>query len=41
MQDRYIAEVQRLSGRRVIGFVSNTHVGPDLDIELFVLAPAD
>ena len=41
MQDRFIAEVQRLSGRRVTAFISNTHVGPDLEIELFVLAPPD
>ncbi len=40
MQDRFISEVERLSGRRVIDFISNSHVGPDLEIELFVLAPA-
>jgi len=39
MQHRFIAEVQRLSGRRVTTFISNSHVGPDLEIELFVLAP--
>lgn len=41
MQDTFIAEVERLSGRRVIVFVSNSHVGPDLDIKLFVLAPTE
>ena len=40
MQDRFISEVERLSGRRVTMFVSNSHVGPDLEVELFVLAPA-
>jgi uncharacterized protein YbcI len=40
MQHRFIAEVQRLSGRRVLAFISNQHVGPDLEIELFMLAPA-
>jgi len=40
MQDRFISEVERLSGRRVLAFMSNSHVGPDLEIELFVLAPA-
>ena len=40
MQDRFIAEVERLSGRRVLAFISNCHVGPDLEIELFVLEPA-
>ena len=39
MQDRFIAEVEQLSGRRVLAFISNCHVGPDLEIELFVLAP--
>jgi len=41
MQDRFIAEVERLSGRRVTTFISNSHVGPDLEIELFLLAPTD
>ena len=36
MQDRFIESVQRLSGRRVRAFISNHHVGPDLEIELFV-----
>jgi uncharacterized protein YbcI len=38
MQQRFIAEVEQLSGRRVLAFISNHHVGPDLEIELFVLA---
>jgi uncharacterized protein YbcI len=40
MQDKFIGEIERLSGRRVTLFISNSHVGPDLEIELFVLAPA-
>lgn len=40
MQDRFISEVERLSGRRVLTFISDSHVGPDVEIELFVLAPA-
>lgn len=40
MKERFISEVQRLSGRRVTRFISNSHVGPDLEIELFMLAPA-
>lgn len=39
MEGRFIAEVERLSGRRVLTFISNHHVGPDLEIELFVLGP--
>ena len=41
MQHRFIDEIQRLSGRRVIAFISNQHVGPDLEIEIFVLSPSD
>ncbi len=37
MQHRFIEIVQRLSGRRVTTFISNSHVGPDLEIELFWL----
>lgn len=39
MKDRFIGEVERLSGRQVLHFVSNSHVGPDIEIELFLLAP--
>ena len=37
MQQKFIEAVERLSGRDVVGFVSDSHVGPDLEIELFVL----
>jgi uncharacterized protein YbcI len=40
MQHRFIAEVERLSGRGVQAFISNSHVDPDLEIELFMLKPA-
>lgn len=39
MQHKFIAAVERLSGREVLEFLSNHHVGPDIAIELFVLAP--
>ena len=39
MQHKFIDEVERLSGRGVLAFISNTHVGPDLEVELFMLAP--
>ena len=41
MQQKFIDAVERLSGRHVLAFISNQHVGPDLEIELFVLAPED
>ena len=40
MQHKFISAVEHLSGRRVTMFVSNSHVGPDLEVELFLLAPA-
>ena len=39
MQDKFIDRVETLSGRRVVAFISNSHVGPDMEIELFMLAP--
>jgi uncharacterized protein YbcI len=41
MKDKYVADVERLSGRRVNAFISDNSVGPDLQIELFILDPAD
>lgn len=37
MKDRFIATVERLTGRRVKHFVSTHNVGPDLEVELFFL----
>jgi uncharacterized protein YbcI len=39
MQHKFIAAVEELSGRDVIAFISNQHVGPDMEIELFMLKP--
>ena len=38
MEHRFIAAVERLSGRRVMHFISSHHIGPDLEVELFFLA---
>ena len=32
-----ISAVQELSGRRVVAFMSNNHIGPDLAVEVFIL----
>ncbi|HSS41206.1 MAG TPA: Na-translocating system protein MpsC family protein [Solirubrobacterales bacterium] len=40
MQQKFIDEVERLSCREVIAFISNSHVGPDMEIELFLLRDA-
>jgi uncharacterized protein YbcI len=37
MQHRFIAAIERLSGRKVLTFMSDHHVGPDIEIELFIL----
>jgi uncharacterized protein YbcI len=40
MQHKFISAVEELSGRKVLAFISNHHVGPDMEIELFVLRPS-
>ncbi len=39
MQRKFIDKVEQLTGRDVLAFISNHHVGPDMEIELFMLAP--
>jgi uncharacterized protein YbcI len=39
MQHKFVDEVERLTRRSVLAFISNSHVGPDLEIELFMLGP--
>jgi uncharacterized protein YbcI len=34
-----IAAVQEISNRRVLAFMSNNHIDPDLAVEVFVLEP--
>lgn len=40
MQHRLVNEVENLSGRRVTDIITGNHVGPDVEIKLFILAPA-
>jgi uncharacterized protein YbcI len=39
MQQKFIGAVEELSGRKVNAFISDSHVGPDLEVELFMLGP--
>ena len=39
MRGRLIAAVERLSGRTVQTFFSTHHVGPDMEVEIFLLEP--
>lgn len=41
MQQKFIDEVERLSGREVLAFISNQHIGPDIEVELFVFRVDD
>src|SRR5205814_5925150 len=34
-----ISAVQELTGRRVVAFLSNNHIAPDLAVEVFILKP--
>jgi uncharacterized protein YbcI len=40
MQRVFINEVEQLSGRDVLAFSSDCPIGPDIEVELFGLAPA-
>jgi uncharacterized protein YbcI len=39
MQADVTRDIERLTGRTVIGFMSDNHIDPDLAVEVFVLAP--
>src|SRR3954454_18959856 len=39
MQADVSKEIEQLTGRKVIGFMSDNHIDPDLSVEVFVLEP--
>jgi len=39
MQSDVSREIEELTGRKVIGFMSDNHIDPDLAVEVFVLEP--
>jgi uncharacterized protein YbcI len=39
MQADISQEVERLTGRKVIGFMSDNHIDPDIAVEVFILEP--
>jgi uncharacterized protein YbcI len=39
MGRRFIDAIERITDRRVLQFISTHHVGPDLELELFLLHP--
>lgn len=40
MQADVSRDIEELTGRKVIGFMSDNHIDPDLAVEVFVLDPA-
>lgn len=40
MEDQFTAAVERVTGRRVRAFLSQSNFNPDIDVEIFVLEPA-
>jgi uncharacterized protein YbcI len=39
MQESVSREIEELMGRKVVGFMSDNHIDPDLAVEVFILAP--
>jgi uncharacterized protein YbcI len=39
MREKFSTAVEQLVGRKVIGFLSQVHVDPDLSVETFILEP--
>src|SRR5207248_10415402 len=39
MREKFSAAVEEIVGRKVIGFLSQVHMDPDLSIETFILEP--
>jgi uncharacterized protein YbcI len=41
MQADVSRRLEKLMGRKVIGFMSDNHIDPDLAVEVFILAPVE
>ena len=41
MRDRFVEVIERIVGRKVIGFMSGNQQAPDLMCEVFILGPSD
>jgi uncharacterized protein YbcI len=39
MQAEMSSEIEKLTGRNVVGFMSDNHIDPDLAVEVFILEP--
>jgi uncharacterized protein YbcI len=41
MRDEMSGKIEELTGRKVVGFMSDSHIDPDLAVEVFVLERLD
>jgi uncharacterized protein YbcI len=41
MRERISGKVEELTGRKVVGFMSDNHIDPDLAVEVFILEPRE
>jgi uncharacterized protein YbcI len=41
VRDEFVGEIERITGRKVIGFFSGNQPEPDMSVEVFVLAEED
>ena len=41
MRDSCSRKVEQLTGRKVVGFMSDNHIDPDIAVEVFVLEPVE
>jgi hypothetical protein len=41
MRDRFVAVIEAVTGRRVVGFMSGNQQNPDMICEVFVLSPTN
>lgn len=39
MHDSLNRDIEQLTGRRIVGFMSTNHVEPDVGVEIFILEP--
>ena len=40
-EERHVTDVEDITGRKVVAFLSANHLEPDIAIESFMLAPAE
>ena len=41
MREELVSRIEQLTGRKVIAFMSDNHIEPDIGVEIFVLQPSN